>query len=122
MSRYSLIRRRLAPVAFVIGMGVIIQQTCTKQQRFHATLVLDLGPLAATAVAVDAELVIGPESIGKFHAVALPGVHLKSPRFEIAMPAADGELHVDVDLGAEHRAVIRGIHADDGGTITVRAY
>jgi hypothetical protein len=122
VSRYALIRRRLAPVAFVIGMGVIVQQTCTKQQRTHATIELDLGALAASAQTVDAELFIGPDSIAKFHRVSVPGLRSRPDRFEVAMPAPDGELHIDVDLGAEHRAVIRGIHADEGAVIKVRAY
>ena len=122
MSRYAQLRRRLAPLAFLGGMAILVQQTCTKEQRIHATIQLDLGPLAATAQAVDAELFVGSESIATLHRVALPGLHLGPARFATAMTAPDGELHIDVDLGTEHRTVIRGIHADEGATIVVRAY
>lgn len=119
MSRYDFFRRRIAPILFLCVVGLIAYDTCNKQERTHATFVLDLGDAAATARAVDAELTVGGEVIGIFHRVALPGSTIGPCKFETALPDETGELRIDVDLGGKRRTIVRRIHADEGAKITV---
>ena len=118
MSRYARLRRRLAPVAFGVAIVLLARESCNKQARTHATIVLDLQDQAATVQAVDAELVVGEDTI-VFHRAAMPGMRIGPCKFTVAMPAEDGELHVDLETAGVHRQVVRLIHADEGGTVTV---
>jgi hypothetical protein len=123
VTRYDLFRRRIAPIAFGVAIALLAREQCVKQHRTHATIVLDLGSAAPQASAVDADLFVGDESIAHFHRVALPGGTVGECRFETALPADDGELHIDVTLGdgsaARHVPIARRFHASDGGTVTV---
>jgi hypothetical protein len=64
-------------------------------------------------------VVTGGETIARFHRAALPGTMIGPCRFEIAVPVDDGELRLDVDLGAEHRRLTRVFHAIEGATLSV---
>ncbi len=122
VSRYARIRRRLAPLAFGLAIALLARESCQKETRTHATIVLDLQDQAATARTVDAELVVGEDRF-VFHRAALPGMRIGPCQFPVAMPAEDGELRIDLELGSEpgseHRQLVRRIHAVDGATVTV---
>ena len=120
MSRYQLFRRRLAPIAFVLGMGLVVRETCTKEQRTHATIQIDLGADLAAAQSVEADLLVGDESIGHFRRTRMMGLAPAKCSFEVAMTADDGELRIDVDLGDHHHLVKRAIHATENATIVAR--
>lgn len=120
MTRYDLIRRRLAPIAFGVAIVLMARESCSKQQRTHATFVLDLGAAASTAHAVDAEIWMNGEQVSVFHRVALDGLHLGKTQFSGSYPATDGELRIDVELApGDHRKITRKIHLDEGATVTV---
>lgn len=119
MSRYDFFRRRIAPILFLCVVGLIVFDTCNKQERTHATFVLDLGDAAPRVRSVDAELVVGGEVIGIFHRAALPGSSIGPCKFETAMPEETGELRIDVDLGGKHRTLSRRIETHEGAKVTV---
>jgi len=120
VTRYELFRKRIAPIAFLAVVGLIAYDTCNKQQREHATIVIDLGAAAPRVKAIEAELTVDSEPVGTFRRTALPGGGGIGPvRFEATMPKPDGELRLDVDLGDAHRKLTRYIHADEGATVTV---
>ena len=120
MSRYQLWRRRLAPIAFALAIGLIARDACNKEQRTHATVVLDLGAAAhGEARAIDAEVLIGPDVIATFHRAALAGYGLGVTKFEASLPAADADVHVDIELGTRHVKVARRIHIVEGSTVTI---
>jgi hypothetical protein len=119
VSKYDLFRRRIAPIAFIAAIALIARDSCNKEQRNHATVVLDFGAAEPNVTAVDAELWVGGASFANFHRVALPGHRIGKTQFETAMPDPDGELRIDVDLGADHKHVVRRIHAEDGATVRV---
>ena len=119
MSRYDLFRRRIAPIAFFLAIGLIARDSCEKSHRIHTTVELQLGDARPRVQAVDVEAVTGDETVARFHRAALPGSLIGPCRFELALPADDGELRIDVDLGAEHRRLTRPFHAVDGATLFV---
>ena len=118
MTRYDLFRRRIAPIAFVLGLALLVHHTCTKQQRIHATIVIDAGEAAPRVHALDADLIVDGESWGTVHRARV-GDRIGATRFEVSVPKADAELHVDVDLGSERRRIVRRIHVEEGATLTV---
>ncbi|MCX5744230.1 MAG: hypothetical protein NT062_17205, partial [Proteobacteria bacterium] len=97
MSRREVLRRRLAPAVFIIGMAFIVQHTCMKAERHHATIELDFGDAKASTRAVDAQLrsfgsAPEDEAIATFRRVALPDQGIGPCRFEVAMPDETAEL------------------------------
>ena len=115
-----MIRRRvIGPVMFLGGIALLAQQTCTKQQRTHATIVLELGDAEPRVRSVDAELVVGGETINTFHRKALDSMKIGPCRFEAALPANDAELRIDVEVDGTHKRLVRKLHAEEGATVTV---
>lgn len=121
MSRYDLFRRRLAPVAFLLAIGLIARDSCQKDRRTHTTVELQLGDARSRVRAVDVDVVAGDQTVTRFHRAALPDLLIGPCRFEVALPpeAEDGQLRIDVDLGAEHRRLTRAYHAVEGATTLV---
>jgi len=119
VTKYDLFRRRIAPIAFGVAIAVMARQSCQKQEQAHATIVLDLGAAAPDVRSVDAELWMNGAEIAQFHRAALAGRAIGTPRFDAVLPAADGELRVDVDVHGTHRHVVRAVHAVEGATVTV---
>ena len=118
MSRYDLIRRRIAPIAFFVALALMARESCMKQQRTHATVVFDFGAVEAKVAAVDAELWVNGEQLSTFHRIRVDK-HIGKTQFETAMPDPDGELRIDVDLGDAHKQLVRRIHVEDGATVRV---
>lgn len=114
MTRYDFFRRRIAPVLFLGLIGVIALDTCRDNERTHATIVLDLGAAKSKVKSIDAELIVEGEVINTFHRKAL-GAEMGPCKFEVAMPAKDGELRIDAD--GKH--LVRKIHAEEDAVVTV---
>jgi hypothetical protein len=119
VSRYDVFRRRIAPIALILAIGLIARDSCDKQQRTHATVELALGPAAAAARAITVEVVAAGDTVATFHRVALPDLPLGPCRFPLSTTAEDGELRIDLELGASHRRLTRPFHAVEGSTIVV---
>lgn len=119
MSRYDLIRRRIAPIAFLLAIALIARDSCEEDQRTHTTVELDFGDARPQVRAVDVDVVAGGATIATFHRAALGDGGIGPCRFAAALPGDDGELRIDVTLGAEHRQLNRRIHALEGGTTYV---
>lgn len=120
MSRYDLFRRRIAPIAFVLAIGLLARDSCMKQQRTHVTFVLEPGAAQHQIRSVEADVWIGGSELSEFRRNAPDGGYIGPMTFKAALPQKDVELHLDVDLGAAgHRVFVRHLHAEDGGTVTV---
>lgn len=119
MSRYDLFRRRIAPIAFLLAIGLIARDSCEKDRRTHTTVELELGDARPRVRAVDVDVVTGGQTVAQFHRGALPDALIGPCRFELALPADDGQMRIDVDLGAEHRRLTRQFHAVEGATMLV---
>ncbi len=118
-SRYTRLRRRIAPLAFALGLGLLIHQTCTAPQRIHVTIVLDLGGAAPTTRWIEAHLFVDGDDIASHEQTALPGMQLGDVRFKAAMPEPDGRLEVIYEVDGTRQRAVRAIHAEEGATITV---
>ena len=119
MTRYDLFRKRIAPIAFVVAMALLVRESCNKAERTHATIVMDFGGAEPSVVAVDADLSIDGALLSRFHQGTLTGQHIGKPRFETAMPSQDGSLQIDVELASGHRQITRAIHVEEGATVTL---
>lgn len=119
MSRYDWFRRRIAPVAFFLAIGLIARDSCEKSHRIHTTVELQLGEARPRVRAVDVDVVTGDQTAARFHRAALPDAMIGPCRFELALTEDDGQLRIDVDLGAEHRRLTRPFHAVEGATMFV---
>lgn len=120
MTRYDFFRRRIAPVAFLIVVGLIAYDSWDKEERTRATFVLDYGAAEPDVKAIDAEIWMNNEQVTQFHRQALEGMHIGVSKFEASLPDVDGEIRIDVDLGPKgHRELTRKIHIDEGATVTV---
>jgi hypothetical protein len=119
VSRYALIRKRLAPIAFFLAIGLLVRDNCQKQQRTHTSIELAFASEQPKIRAVDIGVVINNETFATFHRAALPGSLIGPVRFQAALPADDGELHIDIDLGDHHQQLTRRFHAVEGSAMIV---
>ena len=111
------VRRRLYSILFVVGMGLLVRETCVKSTRTHATIEIDLGSRAATAARVDALLYVGSEQIADFHREAPADRPIGKCRFAVSLPSPEPcELRIAID----GKQLVRTIHAVDDGTISVK--
>jgi len=121
VTRYEFFRKRIAPVLFLGMVGLIAFDTCKKQERTHATIVIDLGDAEPRVRSIVAELVVEAEVIGNFERRALPDLRIGCPcKFETAMPAESGELRLVVDVDGKLRRITKQLHVIEGGTTTVK--
>jgi hypothetical protein len=119
VSRYDLFRRRIAPLAFFLAIALIARDSCEKDKRTHTTVELGFGSAGPSVRAVDVDVVVGADTIATFHRAALPDSTIGPCRFALALPEDDGELQIDVDLGASHQRLTRRFHAVEGSTMLV---
>jgi len=119
VSRYDLFRRRIAPIAFFLAIALIARDSCEKDKRTHAIVELSFGDAKPSIRAVDVEVVVERETVATFHRAALPDSIIGPCRFQLAVPQDDGELQIDVDLGATHHRLTRRFHAVEGSTMLV---
>jgi hypothetical protein len=119
VSRYDLFRKRLAPIAFFLAIGLIARDSCQKDQRTHTTVELAFGAQKPRVRAVDVNVVIKDVTVATFHRVALPGGSIGPCRFQASLPADDGEFRIDVDLGDAHQRLTRAFHAIEGASMLV---
>lgn len=121
MSSYDRFRRRIAPVAFALALGFIAYDTCQKQERTEATIVLDFGDVEPTVRAVEAEIWMDGDPVTTYRREAQPGGLLGPARFDTSLPGTEGELRLTVDLGdGDQRQITRNLHVREGATMTVR--
>src|SRR5262245_64992157 len=82
VTRYDLFRRRIAPIAFLVVVGLIAYDTCESDRRNHATIAIELGAAEPRVTAVEAELVVGGTVVATFRRAALPGMKIGACRLE----------------------------------------
>jgi hypothetical protein len=119
VSRYDLFRRRLAPIAFFLVIALIAKDSCDKQRRTHTTVELALGDDRPSIRAVDVDVVVEGQTVTTYHRAAMPGSTIGPCLFQLSSPSDDGELRIDLDLGASHRQLTRRFHAVEGAKIVV---
>jgi hypothetical protein len=119
VSRYDLFRKRLAPIAFVLALGLLVRDSCQKDQRTHTTFELAFAAPQAKIHAVDVGVIIDNDTFATFHRAALPGGTIGPCRFLAALPSTDGELRIDVDLGDHHQQLTRQFHTIEGSTTII---
>ena len=119
MSRYDLFRRRIAPIAFFLALALIAKDSCDGNQRTHTTVELTFGASTPAVRAVEVDVVVGGETVSTFRRAALPDSLIGPCRFELSLARDDGELRIDVDLGASHRQITRRFHAIEGSKMLI---
>jgi len=119
VTRYDMIRKRIAPLIFLLAMGLLVRETCQRADRAQATVEIQLGGAEAMVRAVDVTLHVDGDELSVFHRVAPPGLTIGPIRFEVSMPSRDGELRIDVTLDKATKRVVRKFHAEDGATVQV---
>lgn len=121
MTRYEFFRKRIAPLLFLGMVGVIAYDACQKQERTHATIIIDLGDAEPRVRGFTADLVVENEVIGNFERHALPDLRIGCPcKFETAMPAETGELRFVVDVDGGVKKMTKRISVIEGGKTTVK--
>ena len=117
MTKYDLFRRRIAPIAFAIAIAFISYDTCQKNERTSATIVIDYGAAERDVRAVEAEIWMNGEQVTQFRRTA----NIGKTQFKASLPDTDGELRIDVELkSGEHRTAERAIHVTEGATVTIQ--
>jgi hypothetical protein len=119
VSRYDLIRRRIAPIAFLVAIALIAKDSCDKGKRAHTAVELEFGADRSEVRAVDVEVYAGGELAAAFHRAALPGEQIGPCRFQLALADENAELRIDIDRGAGHQYVTRRVQVIEGSTTLI---
>ena len=119
MSRYDLLRRRIAPIAFFVAIALIAKDTCDKSQRAHTAVELEFGADRSEVRAVDVEVYTGSERVAAFHREALPGGTIGPCRFQLSLADEDAELRIDIDRGATRQQLTRRVRVIEGSTTLI---
>ncbi|HEY0195923.1 MAG TPA: hypothetical protein VGC42_32650 [Kofleriaceae bacterium] len=119
MTRYELFRKRIAPIAFFLAIGLIVRDSCQKEQRTHSAIELTFGAQKPRVRAVDVDVVVGGQILATFRRAAMPGAMIGPCRFPASLPDEDGELEIDVDLGGAHQQLTKHFRAIEGGTVVI---
>lgn len=121
VTRYEFFRKRIAPVLFLGMVGLIAFDTCEKQERHHATIIVDLGAAEPRVRSFSAELVVKDAQVSTFERRALSGLSIGCPcKFVTAMPAESGELRFVVEVDGKLVRQTKQLHVIEGGTTTVK--
>jgi hypothetical protein len=121
VTRYDLFRRRIAPIAFACAIAFIAYDSCEKQERTSATIVIDYGAAERDVRAIEAEVWMNGEQVTQFRRAAVADALIGPTQFKGSLPDTDGELRVDVELRTgERRTATRAIHVTEGATIRVQ--
>jgi len=116
-SRYEWFRRRLAPVAFLIALGVLVHQTCQSRDRAEVTVGLDYGAAAAQVSHVRADVMVGDESVSWFESgPPVPGV---PAQFRALIEGGQATVRIEVTTAAGVRTIERKIVAEGGSAVTL---
>nr|MBA3502911.1 hypothetical protein [Deltaproteobacteria bacterium] len=73
MTRYEFFRKRIAPLLFLGMVGVIAYDACEKEERHHATIMIDLGDAELRVKGFTAELVVNNDVVSTFERRAISG-------------------------------------------------
>ena len=120
VTRYEFFRKRIAPLLFLGMVGVIAYDACEKEERHHATIMIDLGDAESRVKSFTAELFVKDAHVSTFERRALTGLTIGCPcKFETAMPAATGELRFLVSVDGKLVKVTKKITVIEGGKTTV---
>jgi hypothetical protein len=121
VTRYEFFHKRIAPLLFLGMVGLIAYDACQKEERHHATIVVDLGSAEPRVKSFTAELVVEGEQVSTFERRALSNLTIGCPcKFETAMPAESGELRFAVTIDGTIKQLTKKIHVIEGGTTTVK--
>jgi hypothetical protein len=120
VTRYEFFRKRIAPLLFLGMVGVIAYDACQKEERHHATIVVDLGSAEPRVKGFTADLFVDGAQVSTFERRALPDLTIGCPcTFETAMPAQTGELRFVVTIDGQLKQVTKKISVIEGGKTTV---
>lgn len=117
MTRYDLFRKRLAPIAFVLALGLLVHEQCQGKQRIHGVVVITAGEAEPKVKAIDAQVVVDGEVMGELHRHALDGTMIGDARFSVTLPAEDAFVKIDVEMVGETRHLTRRMHVEEGATV-----
>lgn len=119
MTKYDFFRRRVAPVLFVLVLGLLAYDQCNKHERTHATFVLEYGAFEREVRVVEAEVWMNGERVTSFRREATPGAYIGRTKFDTSLPDTTGELRIDVDLASgDRKHIVRKLHVREGETMT----
>jgi len=120
VTKYDLFRRRIVPALIVVVFALMAYQTCEKQERTHATFVIEYGVYAKDVRQIEAEIWMNNERVSSFRREATEGAYIGTTKFEASLPDTSGELRVDVDLAdGARKHVTRRLDIREGDTVTV---
>lgn len=117
MTRYDLFRKRLAPIAFVLALGLLVHEQCQGAQRIHGVVVITAGEAAAKVKSIGAQVVVDGEVMGELHRYAREGSPIGDARFNVTLPAEDAFLKLEIEMVGEMRHLTRRLHIDEGATV-----
>jgi hypothetical protein len=117
-SRYAKFRRRLAPVAVLIALGVLAHETCNKKEAARQTIELRFGDHAAEIRHLRADLMVDGVPVAHLERDGAPDAQAPM-RFDAMIDGDDVRVMVDITTGAGPRRAERIITRQPGAIVVV---
>lgn len=112
--RHASFHRRLAPVAMLVGVGVLVWQMCKPPDRVDVTLTVDLGAAAERVTDVEVRIRDGETVVGQVRR-RQGGPHAISPLVtKLSLPRGLLTVEFDVVAGSRRHQLSRRIDVQSG--------
>lgn len=116
-SRYARFRRRLAPVALVIAVGVLVHETCKHDDVTTETIELRFGTHVAEIRHLRADVIAGGVPVA--HVERDVGVGGPPVRFAVDAGGEHPRIQVDLTTASGPRRIERELVLEAGATVVV---
>jgi len=118
-SRYDRFRRRLAPIAFLIAIGLLVKMTLDHRHETGVKVVIDFGAHAAEIRHLRADVFVGGEPVDTYLESSYPTGATGPATFDVRVPDGDATLRVDLTTTDGPRRIERRLTVVSGATVHV---
>jgi hypothetical protein len=117
---YQVVRKRIAPIAIILAFGLLIFETCSKQERIDVRFVLDLGGASETVSRVEVDVLDAEgEPLSTFTRERDAAGVMGNPAFDAVLSEREATLAIRLHVPGRVIRAERRIVTDEGAVVTV---
>jgi hypothetical protein len=118
-SRYDRFRRRVAPIALVLAIGLVVKVVLDQRHQTGVTVVIDFGGHGAEVRHLRADVFVDGAPLETYLESTYPAGAEGPATFEVRVPDGDALLRVDLSTTRGPRRIERRLTVVDGAKVHV---